>query len=256
MECNLDPLRLVHDDNRPNATLRLFCFPYAGGGSLVFKGWSSYLPLDIDVCTIELSGRARFSMRGLDGAPAEMFLRMERALRWHLERPYALFGHSAGALMVFLLARRLQADGLALPRALFVAAHRAPQLPRRRAALHELPDDALIRALGELAGTPAEVLDNREMLELYLPALRADLRFSEGYRHEAGPVLRCPIFAFGGVEDREVSETELAAWGAQTSGEFKLTMLSGNHFFLHDKTERLVTEIAQSLERVGFRSEN
>ena len=70
----------------------------------------------------------------------------------------------------------------------------------------------MIRALGELAGTPAEVLGNREMLELYLPALRADLRFSEGYCHEAGPALRCPIFAFGGVEDLEVSESELAAW--------------------------------------------
>lgn len=255
MQSQLDALRLVHDENRPDATLRLFCFPYAGGGALAFKGWSNHLPPNVDVCTIELSGRARFSMRGLD-APAEMLLRMERALRPHLERPYALFGHSVGALMGFLLARRLQADGQALPRALFVAAHRAPQLPRRRPALHELPDDALIGALGELAGTPAEVLGNREMLELYLPALRADLRFSEAYRHEAGPALRCPIFAFGGVEDREVSETELAAWGAQTSAEFKLTMLSGNHFFLHDKTERLVTEIAHSLERVGFPPEN
>src|SRR5580658_2807305 len=113
MKPQLDPLRFVHDGDRPNATLRLFCFPYAGGGALAFKGWSNHLPLNVDVCTIELSGRARFSMRDLDSAPAQMLSRMERALRPHLERPYALFGHSVGALMGFLLARQIQADGQA-----------------------------------------------------------------------------------------------------------------------------------------------
>jgi len=239
-------LQLLHHGKRPDAALRLFCFPYAGGDALVFRRWPESLPGNVDVCTIELTGRAKFAACARDDTPAEMLSRMERALLLHLERPYALLGYSVGALMGFLLAQRLQAGGQALPRALFVVAHRAPQLPRRRPALHELSDAALIRALAELAGTPAEVLGNREMLEMYLPRLRADLRFSEAYCHQEGPALRCPIFAFGGIDDPEVSETELAAWRDQTSAEFKLTMLAGNHFFLHDHVERIAADIVRA----------
>jgi medium-chain acyl-[acyl-carrier-protein] hydrolase len=234
---------------RPNdaARLRLFCFPYAGGGLAVFRDWPPSLPHFVDVCSVELPGRER-----LIGEPPQRSLpslveRIASAVESWLEPGYALYGHSMGALLAFELARYLIRNGAPPPAALLVGAHRAPQLSDRRAPLHGLPDARFIEELARLKGTPSDILASSELMEIYLPILRADFALSETYQYTPGPPQRYPILAFGGRDDPEVSEEEISAWCKQTAGRFRLRMLPGDHFFIHSSAAELLEAISKEM---------
>jgi len=49
---------LVRLRAQPNATARLVCVPYAGGGASAYQAWSGDLP-DVEVWAAELPGRER-----------------------------------------------------------------------------------------------------------------------------------------------------------------------------------------------------
>jgi medium-chain acyl-[acyl-carrier-protein] hydrolase len=153
-----------------------------------------------------------------------------------------------GALVSFELTRRLRQLGKPQPVHLFVSAHRAPQLPDRRPALHGLPRLAFWHEVQKLGGTPAEVFRNRELMELTEPLLRADFAICETYRYTAQPALECPISVFGGRFDEWVSLDELAVWRDVTRGEFKLRMFAADHFFVRPARVLLVRAIAEDLQ--------
>jgi medium-chain acyl-[acyl-carrier-protein] hydrolase len=235
--------------NRPRdeVRLRLFCLPYAGGGASVFRTWSSDLPRDINVCPVQLPGRE--SLLGsppLDQMPL-LVDALAREIRPYLDVPFALFGHSMGALVSFELARRLRNEIRQGPVRLFVSGHRAPQLPDRRAPIHDLPEDRFIDALARLNGTPGEVLRNVELRQMMIPVLRADFAVCETYQYLDEEPLDCPIEAFGGLEDDEVRQDEIGAWSEQTLNSFSLRMFPGDHFFVHSSRMQIIEAVAQGL---------
>jgi len=217
----------------PQASLRLFCFPYAGGGALSFRGWGTQLPPAVEVCPIELPGRG---MR-LKEAPFTRLVPLVEAvveaLLPYLDKPFAFFGHSMGALISFEVARRLRRDQALNPVHLFVSGRRAPQWPDPDPPIHALPEAEFLGELRRLNGTPEAVLASRELMQLLLPVLRADFAVLETYRYEPASPLECPIAAFGGLQDPEVACETLEAWRQQTRSDFSLQMLPGDHFFLH-----------------------
>jgi medium-chain acyl-[acyl-carrier-protein] hydrolase len=158
-----------------------------------------------------------------------------------------------GALIGFELARALRAAGEPGPVHLIVSGFRAPHLPDRHPAVHELPDDELVARLRRLGGTPPEVLREPELLELMLPLLRADLGICETYRYEAGEPLDCSLTAFGGVEDREVNREELSAWESHGRGPFALHMFPGGHFFLQTAQTLVLRILARDLRHALIR---
>jgi surfactin synthase thioesterase subunit len=227
--------------------LRLFCLPYAGGGASVFRTWSSDLLRDIDVCPVQLPGReSLLRSPPLDQMPL-LVDALAQEIRPYLDVPFALFGHSMGALVSFELARRLRNENRQGPVRLFVSGHRAPQLPDRRAPIHDLPEDHFIDELARLNGTPREVLRNVELRQIMFPVLRADFAVCETYQYFDEEPLDCPIEAFGGLEDHEVCQDELGAWREQTLNSFSLRMFTGDHFFLHSSRIQIIEAIAQSL---------
>src|SRR4051794_13772560 len=169
---------------RDRARMRLFCFPCAGGGTSLYSAWRDSLPADIGLSLAELPGR---ECRLLD-APFtrldDLTQRLADALTSERDGvPFAFFGHSMGALIAFEIARRLRRNSLALPCRLFVSACRAPHLPNQHAPVHSLPDAELRLTLAEFGGTPRELLDDDELMELVLPTLRADFTVCETYRY-------------------------------------------------------------------------
>lgn len=235
--------------SNPRAALRLFCLPYAGGSPIVFRDWPAFLPASIEVSALQLPGRGT----RLQEAP---FIRMEplveaaaQALLGFLDRPYALFGHSLGALTAFELARQFRKLNAPLPLVLFVSASRAPQLPRTDASTYNLPEPEFLAKLRRLNGTPEAILANAELMQLLLPALRADFTVLDTYTYNHQPPLGCPITVFGGEADT-IGEAELVAWRVQTTAEFKLHILPGDHFFLSSQHVRLLAEIASALQPV------
>jgi medium-chain acyl-[acyl-carrier-protein] hydrolase len=164
-----------------------------------------------------------------------------------LDVPFALFGHSLGALVSFELARQLRKLGLPDLVHLFVSGHRAPQIPRPGPLTHQWPDAEFVAELRRLNGTPEEVLQHAELMALLLPVLRADFAIIETYSGSDEEALDCPISAFGGLQDSEASYDEVAAWREQTRGLFKVRMLPGDHFFLHSARAQILRAISQDL---------
>lgn len=224
----------------PGAQMRLFCFPYAGGGTAVFHAWPSGLPRAVEVCSLRLPGReSRLQEAPFNRLPLAVQA-LSDAILPYLDKPFAFFGHSMGALIAFELARHLRRQQSATPVHLFVSGCSAPQLDTSETPIHQLPHDAFIEELRRLSGTPDEVLQNNEILELLLPALRADFAVCEEYLYVPDGPLDCPISASGGQNDPEVTEEALGAWREQTRGAFDLQLFAGNHFFLHSARGRLL----------------
>lgn len=246
-------LRVMRYRANDNATLRLFCFPFAGGGVAAFRTWADELPEFVDVCSVELPGRDRLILEPPIESLALLLERLVGAVSHWIDLPYVMFGHSMGALLAFELVRRLTSAGKRPPTVLFVSAHRAPHLPDTREMIHDLPRAKFIAALRELEGTPPDVLNNKELIDIYLPALKADFTLAETYTYTPGHPLDCPILAFGGRDDFQVTEAEIAAWREQTTGDFQLRMLKGNHFFLQSSAKLLLYEIARELEKLRDR---
>ncbi len=162
--------------------------------------------------------------------------------------PFVVFGHSVGALIGFEFIRELRRQGNHLPRGLVVSGSLAPHLSDHDPPIHSLPEPEFIQKLRAFEGTPAEILDNPEIRQLFLPVLRSDFALREHYAYEAEPPLSCPITAFGGVSDHEVSRSRLEAWHELTNDRFTVSMFSGGHFFLHTARDLVLQELRNVLD--------
>jgi surfactin synthase thioesterase subunit len=235
---------------RPNlrARVRLFCFPYAGGSEAAFRTWQQKLPETIEVLPIQLPGRgARIKEPALTRL-APLVQALSQSLQPELDLPFGFFGHSMGGLIAFELARQLRREGCALPAHLFISAKCSPkQIDDLYAG--EISDQELIQILQQYEGTPREVLEDAELMQLLLPVIRADMELCNTYVCEPEPPLPCPITAFGGLQDHKSGRECLEGWRDYTTGRFTLRMFPAGHLFLQscEKTvlEAILRDMAQ-----------
>lgn len=241
---------LNHFQPNPNASLRLFCFPYAGGAAYIFRDWAEHLPADVEVCPVQLPGRGA-RMRETPFVRVSVLVNaLCHDLLPYLDKPFVFFGHSLGALISFELARKLSHDYQLEPLHLFVSGRGAPQLPDTRPDTYNLPEDEFVKELRRLNGTPAEVLDQPELLQLIIPMLRADFELCETYEHLTSAPLKCSITALGGLFDEDVPRERLEPWQEHTSASFSLKMFPGDHFFIHSAESMLLQIVTLELQAV------
>jgi medium-chain acyl-[acyl-carrier-protein] hydrolase len=227
--------------------LRLFCFSYAGGGTSAFRAWSDHLPEQVEVCAVALPGRESRSAEGPYRRIRPLVTDLQAALWPLLDRPFAMFGHSMGALVAFELTRELRRTRAPQPEHLFLAAFRAPQLPNPNIRIYHLPDEVFKTVLAK-EGTPRDILNNEELMRALLPTLRADFELCDTYEYSAETPLSVPMMIFGGLHDVRVGRADLAHWKAQGTNEFSLTMLPGAHLFIHDCQDLLLAQLNKKLE--------
>lgn len=168
----------------------------------------------------------------------------------YLDLPFALFGHSLGGLISFELARLLRRDYGKAPVHLFVAGCAAPQLSDSQPPIHNLPEPEFVAELRRLKGTPEGVLRQPELMRMLLPCLRADFEMGATYQYAAGEPLACPISAFGGLADPEISRADLEGWREHMTATFVARMLPGEHFFLLDTRAQLLQMITLDLRQI------
>lgn len=243
---DLDSWLAYHRPN-PQASLRLFCFPYAGGGGSAFGSWSNYFPAQVEVCPVQLPGR---ESRLKETPYKRLTLLVDvlaEALLPALDKPFAFFGHSMGALIGFELTRYLRQRAMPQPIHLFAAGARAPQLPDTEPPVHHLPEEEFVDALRTFNGTPEEVLQHKELMEILLPCLRADFEICETHVYQPDAPLSMPITVFGGWQDKKIAPHELGAWRDQTSSACAVHMFPGDHFFLHSCREQLLQIVSRVL---------
>jgi medium-chain acyl-[acyl-carrier-protein] hydrolase len=238
---------LVCHRPKPSARLRLVCFPHAGGTASSYRRWSTTLPDDVEVDAVELPGRGTRFTEPLRTSVADVVQELVDALRPWLDRPFAFFGHSMGALLAFEVARALRRQNGPLPNRLCVSAAPAPDGFRRQLALARLSDDQLKEKLRALNGTPGAVLQEDELMGFMLPILRADLSLIDSHEYREEPPFAFPISAFGGIADREVRVEKLEGWRRQTTQAFSLRLFPGDHFFVHQRPERVLPAIVEAV---------
>lgn len=239
---------LVRPRPNPRAALRLVCFPYAGGSATVFRTWPDALPPEVEVLAIALPGRDARAREPLVDRLTPLVASLADAIGPELRAPFAIFGHSFGAMVAFGFAHELQRRSLAQPVHFFASARRAPQLAER-VPLHGLSGPDLLAELRRMGGTPDAVFNVPELIDYFLPIVRADIAVSETATIGTDAPLSCPITAMGGVGDNRVSVDELDAWGAQTTGPFEREMYPGGHFFVNDDRERVLGSVSRRLTR-------
>jgi surfactin synthase thioesterase subunit len=234
---------------RPSARARLYCFPHAGGGASAFRLWPRELPAELEVVAVQLPGREnRLRDPPIPSIPA-LVEALVPALVPELDRPFAFFGHSMGAVLAADVTRALAAQGAPRPGHLFVSGRRAPHLPPIELPFSGLPDEAFLAELqARYGGLPREILAERDLLALLVPTLRADIRALE--LHRPGPERRplaCPVTAFGGATDWLVPPEDLEGWRAWTQGAFRLRLFPGGHFYLDAQRAPLLADVGASM---------
>ena len=228
------------------SAIRLYSFPYAGGNSTIFRDWQRYFPSAIEICPVELPGRGQRLKEPLLRDLEKLARLTAEGLKPLLRPPFALFGHSMGALVAFEVARIFAHEDIS-PEMLFVAGARAPHFRENVRHTYDLPEAEFLEELRTINGTPAKLLNNAEMMDLLLPIIRADFQAVQTYRHMPGPPLTCPIVAFGGLVDSKIQADQLCGWRDYTVGEFSHGMLNGDHFFIYSALQDLTKRITKLL---------
>ncbi|WP_295473019.1 alpha/beta fold hydrolase [uncultured Pseudomonas sp.] len=231
------------------ATVQLFCLPYSGASAMVFSRWRRHLPQWLQVQPVEIPGRGARLGEALQTDMPALARQLALEILPALKTPYALFGHSLGALLAFEIAHVLRELGAPPPVSLFASGTAAPSMRDDYARGFADPKtDAQLKAeLRDLNGTPQEVLDNEELMALTLPVLRADFRLCGLYQRRQRPLLSCPIHVLGGKDDKATQE-QLIAWQQESDANFSLEMLPGRHFFIHDHEGMVLRILRSNLE--------
>ncbi|MDJ0287732.1 MULTISPECIES: thioesterase II family protein [Bacillus] len=222
--------------------IRLFCFPYAGGGSSLYKKWESS---EVEIVSVQLPGREnRFKECAFSDLETLLECLIEEISPF-LDKSFAFFGHSMGALVSFELARKLRKNKMMLPSYLFLSAFSAPSIYKGK-GIHNLDDEALINEIINLNGTPKEIAANTDLMRLFLPLLRSDFSIIDNYKYVSEPKLSVPMMIFGGLED-SIPRSDLIQWQVETNESFNLTFLPGDHFYIHDEKDNIIDIIDKEL---------
>jgi surfactin synthase thioesterase subunit len=233
---------------RPQATTRLFCFPYAGVGGSAYRLWPAGLPTSLEVCAVQLPGRENRLREVPLASIATIVDAVVPALLPHLDLPFAFFGHSMGAVLASEVARALASAGRSLPQHLIVSGRRPPHIPSAEPPFHTLPDSEFVAEINRrYRGIPVEVMQQEELMALLLPCLRADITALETHLPVRRAPLSCPISAFGGADDRLTPREHLEAWRSETSAAFHVRVYPGDHFYLNSQRAQLLADVSATL---------
>jgi medium-chain acyl-[acyl-carrier-protein] hydrolase len=228
--------------------IRLFCFPFAGGGASIYSQWQKTFSNHTSVYPIQLPGREnRINEEPIDDINV-LVENISEELAPYLDRPFVFFGHSLGAKIAYEVCRYIKSIWGINPCHFIVSASRAPHIPEEN-PIHHLTDDLFMKALYRFSGTPEEILNRKELMNIFLPRLRTDFTLDEEYVYCEDKPLECPITAFVGREDKEAVKEDVELWNVHTNKEFDIQMFSGGHFFIRTEKEKVLDSISEIIQR-------
>lgn len=229
--------------------LRLVCLPHAGSGAAAYLGWAASLGPAIEVLAVQLPGRESRLGEAPVSSMAILVPQLADALAETLHRgdarPYALYGHSMGALVAFDLCCEIRRRGLRLPQQLLVSGARAPHLAPWQPLLHTQPDEPLLQEVSRrYGGFDPEMMD---LVRLMLPTLRADLTLVETRARPSVAPLPVPLASWAGADDTFVPQTDASQWGRHTAAQFEFKVFPGGHFFPSTARELFLHQLHRTL---------
>ena len=239
-----------------NASMRLFCFHYGGAGVSIFRSWANDVIDYAEVIAIQLPGREeRYNeplLKNIQSVVEELSLNFNE----YTSKPFIFFGHSLGALIAFEFARELRRKGMPQPMHLIVSGTKAPHIIHEKPPIHSFLDEKFIRELKKYNGIPHSIIENKELISIFLPAIRSDFCIYETYEHKNECPLSYPITALGGLSDDTFDRKNLIEWKDQTGHSFKHCFLAGNHFFIKDSYKEVIAIVNSTLKEQIMYSSN
>lgn len=231
-----------------NKKANLFLFPYAGGGASIFRKWRDFFK-DIKLYAAQYPGRenriTEEPINEFDVLLNNIFERLKEIITD--EKPYYLFGHSLGTKVVYELTLKIISNKLPKPKGIIVSAGRAPCYKEKNPIYH-MEDSEFIKEINRFSGTPMEIIENIEIMKVFLPVLRADFVIDETYVNEKITKLDIPILGIIGTEDKELTIEQLKKWEDYTTKEFNYKYIEGGHMFINTNIEKVAYEINKFID--------
>jgi surfactin synthase thioesterase subunit len=230
----------------------LFCLSYAGGSRYSYRIFEKNAPPGLCIRPLEYPGRGARSNELPAGEINLLVEDLYQQIAGELHSaPYAIYGHSLGAILAFLLARRLARSGDPLPLQLFLSGCEGPSVIKREVERHLLGKEDFVEELKRLKGCPDEILENEELFGYFEPIIRADFKLADTYLHEAGPPLDIPFTVITG-SDEDMTDEDISAWQQESSYEVDFLRMPGDHFFLFDHSSRILSLILHKLNTAFY----
>jgi surfactin synthase thioesterase subunit len=222
--------------------MTLFCFPFAGGSKYSYNHFIPFAAKGLNIVPLELPGRGARRRETLtanmNGAVTDIY----NTIRSDLSTPYAFYGHSMGAVLAYLVVKRIISDKLPSPVYIFVSGREGPSIPNTDKLRHLMPREQFIAELREIGGSPDELLNDDDLMDFFEPVLRADFAAMELYEYEETYPFNIPILAMIGL-DEKILEEEVQAWQKETIQEIEIKRFEGKHFFIFTHPEEIMSLI-------------
>jgi surfactin synthase thioesterase subunit len=236
----------------PGAASRIFLFPHAGsGGGMLYRSWPALLPADVACQVVQLPGRENRrgepSFRHIDPLLEALYDAMLDVLD---ERPFAFFGHSFGAHLAYRLAVLFERDGRRGPVLLGASGWTPVGFAPITVEQARMSEAGLVEWMKNLGSFYDDVYDDPEMLEMIVPALRADLEAIATYSDD-GAAMTSPVVVYSGKSDPLMRPEAMDAWRPRTPNFLGNSTFPGGHFYVedHDHTIAVVTDFIRHLRR-------
>ncbi|MCM2391590.1 thioesterase II family protein [Streptomyces albipurpureus] len=247
MSTNSDMAALwIRHRRASNARVRVACFPHAGGAASFFNPWQNWTPSDVEILSIQYPGHQDRILEPCLDNMDELVSRLSPFLSEFRDLPLVLFGHSMGASVAFEVCRRLESTFDLSPLRLFVSGQEAPHVPSRGSKSSN-DDEALISDIRRLGEGDAGPLDDPDLRELALPAIRADFRLLESYRPQPIRTISTPISSYTGDRDPDVLPEKAQEWKMETEGSFDFRVFPGGHFYLSELGQEVVSSLLKDI---------
>lgn len=230
--------------------IKLFCISYAGGSSTIYNKWRPIMIENIEVIPVELAGRGVRHDEKFYNNIKESILDIYSIIKEESNFVnIALFGHSMGAMLAYLVAKKIKNEMNIQPKVLFLSGN--SPLWKNNTYISDLPDDVFLNKIIEFGGITQEMIKIKELIDMALPVLRADFKMLDEFKKDnveyPKEVFSVPIIAFTGKYDKGVTSDDMNEWRKYTKGKFELYQFEGNHFFINDHYQEIVDIINTEL---------
>lgn len=228
--------------------INLFCLPFAGGSCYSYRGFAENTADFVNVIPIDLPGHGRYITQPLLTNILDMADNVFHQIRDSLDQPYAIYGHSMGTTLGYLLSKKILREGAPKPVHLFFSGRYSVTIESKEKHTHLLPRDEFVkRVMGKYGGIPKEVAMEKDLMDLFVPIIRADFQAVATYKYEKAEPLDIPIKVMIGMDDNATLE-EAFKWQEVTTRKISVTQFSGGHFFIFDHVEDICRIISETLE--------
>jgi len=229
-----------------NKKINLICLPYAGGTKHSMRFLKTAMPESIHYYAHDYPGRGmRIKEKNLLDIN-EIVEDLYTHVKSLIEMPYAVYGHSMGAIVAYLLVRKIEKEGKLLPLHLFISGTDAPSVAPNEAIRYLLPKDEFIKKVHELGGLPNEVIEDKQLIDFFEPILRADFQAIETYNYVPCEPMAVPITVMVG-ESEKLKHEDVLKWNEESKFPVNVHVFSGNHFFIFSHEAKVSNLIKEAL---------